>query len=317
MVTMNLSPATAVAQPGAALTVRDPWAMVPSLGNLDAYISATNRIPLLTQEEEVRLGRRLRDSGDLQAAGQLVLSHLRLVVSISRQYLGYGLPQGDLIQEGNVGLMKAVKRFDPEQGVRLVSYAMHWIKAEIHEYILKNWRMVKVATTKAQRKLFFNLRSMKQSLKSDAADGETHRGTLTLGEVDSVAKKLNVKREEVLEMETRLSGGDVALEPQNDDGEESYAPIAYLADSHSEPTQVLEAQHRDWLAGDGIAQALEVLDARSRRIVEERWLKVNDDNSGGKTLHELAEEYGVSAERIRQIEAAAMKKMRKALAEAA
>jgi len=306
---MNMNPTT-------ALTVRDPWAMVPSLGNLDAYISAANRLPLLTQEEEVSLARRLRASGDLDAAGQLVLSHLRLVVSISRQYLGYGLPHGDLIQEGNVGLMKAVKRFDPEQGVRLVSYAMHWIKAEIHEYILKNWRMVKVATTKAQRKLFFNLRSMKQSLKDDAADVDTHRSTLTQGEVDTVARTLNVKREEVLEMETRLSGGDVALEPQTDDGEESYAPIAYLADDSHEPTRVLEARNRDWLAGDGIANALNALDDRSRRIVEERWLKVNDDSSGGMTLHELAAEYGISAERVRQIEVAAMKKMRKALAEA-
>lgn len=301
-----------------AVTLRDPWAMVPSLGNLDAYISAVNRIPLLTQEEEVSFARRLRDQADLDSAGKLVLSHLRLVVSISRQYLGYGLPQGDLIQEGNVGLMKAVKRFDPDQGVRLVSYAMHWIKAEIHEYILRNWRMVKVATTKAQRKLFFNLRSMKQSLKDGAADIDTHRSTLTQGEVDTIATRLNVKREEVLEMETRLTGGDVALEPQNDDnGEESYAPIAYLADEASEPTRVLEARGRDWLAGDGISLALEALDDRSRRIVEERWLKVNDDSSGGMTLHELAAEYGVSAERIRQIEVAAMKKMRKALAEAA
>lgn len=299
-----------------ALAVRDPWAMVPSLGNLDAYISAVNRLPLLTQEEEVSLARRLRAGGDLQAAGQLVLSHLRLVVSISRQYLGYGLPHGDLIQEGNVGLMKAVKRFDPEQGVRLVSYAMHWIKAEIHEYILKNWRMVKVATTKAQRKLFFNLRSMKQSLKDEAGDLDTHRSTLTAGEVDTVARTLNVKPEEVLEMETRLSGGDVALEPQSgDDGEESYAPIAYLADEAHEPTRVLEARKRDWLAGDGITRALDALDARSRRIVEERWLKVNDDSSGGMTLHELAADYGVSAERIRQIEVAAMKKMRAALAD--
>jgi RNA polymerase sigma-32 factor len=303
---MNMNPTT-------ALTVRDPWAMVPSLGNLDAYISAANRLPLLTQEEEVSLARRLRASGDLDAAGQLVLSHLRLVVSISRQYLGYGLPHGDLIQEGNVGLMKAVKRFDPEQGVRLVSYAMHWIKAEIHEYILKNWRMVKVATTKAQRKLFFNLRSMKQHLKDDATDADTHRTTLTQAEVDSMAARLNVKREDVLEMETRLSGGDVALEPSNDDGEESYAPIAYLADDSHEPTRVIEARNRDWLAGDGIRVALESLDARSRRIVEERWLKVNDDSSGGMTLHDLATEYGVSAERIRQIEVAAMKKMRKAL----
>ena len=306
---MNMTPTT-------ALAVRDPWALVPSLGNLDAYISAVNRLPLLSQEEEVSLARRLQAGADLQAAGQLVLSHLRLVVSISRQYLGYGLPQGDLIQEGNVGLMKAVKRFDPEQGVRLVSYAMHWIKAEIHEYILKNWRMVKVATTKAQRKLFFNLRSMKQSLKGEAEDHDTHRATLTQGEVDAVARTLNVKREEVLEMETRLSGGDVALEPQNgDDGEESYAPIAYLADESQEPTRVLEARGRDWLAGDGIARALDALDARSRRIVEERWLKVNDDSSGGMTLHDLASEYGVSAERIRQIEVAAMKKMRKALGE--
>jgi len=291
--------------------------MVPSLGNLDAYISAANRLPMLTHEQEVSLARKLRNEGDLAAAGQLVLSHLRLVVSISRQYLGYGLPHGDLIQEGNVGLMKAVKRFDPDQGVRLVSYAMHWIKAEIHEYVLKNWRMVKVATTKAQRKLFFNLRSMKQSLKDDALDLDTHRSTLTQGEVDTVASRLNVKREEVLEMETRLSGGDVALEPQADDGEESYAPIAYLADESSEPSRVLEAQRRDWLALDGIAHALEALDARSRRIVEERWLKVNDNGSGGMTLHELAAEYGVSAERIRQIEVAAMKKMRKALGDAA
>jgi RNA polymerase sigma-32 factor len=299
----------------AALTVRDPWALVPSLGNLDAYISAANRVPLLTHEEEVAFATRLRATGDLDAAGKLVLSHLRLVVSISRKYLGYGLPHGDLIQEGNIGLMKAVKRFDPDQGVRLVSYAMHWIKAEIHEYILKNWRMVKVATTKAQRKLFFNLRSMKQSLKDDADAVDTHRNTLTQGEVETLAKTLNVKREEVLEMETRLSGGDVALEPLNDDSEESFAPIAYLADEASEPTRVLEARNRDWLAGDGIAMALDALDARSRRIVEERWLKVNDDSSGGMTLHELADEYGVSAERIRQIEVAAMKKMRKALAE--
>jgi RNA polymerase sigma-32 factor len=298
-----------------ALAVRDPWAMVPSVGNLDAYISASNRIPLLTHEEEIAYATRLRANGDLEAAGKLVLSHLRLVVSISRKYLGYGLPHGDLIQEGNIGLMKAVKRFDPDQGVRLVSYAMHWIKAEIHEYILKNWRMVKVATTKAQRKLFFNLRSMKQSLKDDVDNVDTHRSTLTQGEVDTLARTLNVKREEVLEMETRLSGGDVALEPQTDDSEESFAPIAYLADEASEPTRVLEARKRDWLASDGIALALATLDERSKRIVEERWLKVNDDSSGGMTLHDLADEYGVSAERIRQIEVAAMKKMRKALAE--
>jgi len=299
------------------VTLRDPWSMVPSLGNLEAYVSAVHGLPLLSQAEETSLARRLRDNGDLQAAGQLVLSHLRLVVSVSRQYLGYGLPQGDLIQEGNVGLMKAVKRFDPEQGVRLVSYALHWIKAEIHEYILKNWRMVRVATTKAQRKLFFNLRSMKQGLKSEAGDADTHRSTLTPGEVATMAARLGVKPDEVVEMEMRLSGGDVALEAQDDDGEEAYAPIAYLADDRHEPTQALEARHRDWLAGDGISTALDVLDARSRRIVEERWLKVNDDTSGGMTLHELAAEYGVSAERIRQIEVAAMKKMKKALEGAA
>ena len=296
-----------------ALSVRDPWSLVPPVGNLDAYISAVNRIPLLTPQEEKSFAQSLQNHGDVEAAGRLVLSHLRLVVSVSRQYMGYGLPQGDLIQEGNIGLMKAVKRFDPQQGVRLVSYALHWIKAEIHEYILRNWRMVKVATTKAQRKLFFNLRSMKQRLKSDAADANTHRSTFSPAEVDLVARQLNVKPEEVLEMEMRMSGGDVALEPQNDDGEENYAPIAYLADDTHEPTRAIEARQRDWLAGDGITQALQVLDARSRRIVEERWLKVNDDASGGLTLHDLAAEYGVSAERIRQIEVAALKKMRKAL----
>lgn len=295
------------------LALRDPWALVPPVGNLDAYITAVNRIPLLTPDEEHRFARQLKEHGDLEAAGRLVLSHLRLVVSVSRQYLGYGLPHGDLIQEGNVGLMKAVKRFDPSQGVRLVSYALHWIKAEIHEYILRNWRMVKVATTKSQRKLFFNLRSMKQSLKGQAGEADTHRNTLTPAEVDVVARELNVKPAEVVEMETRLSGGDVALEPQSDDGEESFAPIAYLADESQEPTRVLEARGRDELSGDGIARALDQLDARSRRIVEERWLKVNDDASGGMTLHELAAEYGVSAERIRQIEVAAMKKMRKVL----
>jgi RNA polymerase sigma-32 factor len=311
--TMTTSPAT-------ALAVRDPWTLVPPVGNLDAYITAVNRLPLLSAQEEVDFARRLREHGDLEAAGRLVLSHLRLVVSLSRQYLGYGLPHGDLIQEGNVGLMKAVRRFDPAQGVRLVSYAMHWIKAEIHEYILKNWRLVKVATTKAQRKLFFNLRSMKASMKGEAADADTHRNSLTPEQVAQVAQALNVKPDEVLEMETRLAGGDIALEPQTDDSDDaaSFAPIAYLADESHEPTRVLEAKRRDALAGDGIARALEVLDPRSRRIVEERWLKVNDDTSGGMTLHELAAEYGVSAERIRQIEAAAMKKMRKALqAEAA
>ena len=299
-----------------ALAATNPWSLVPPLGNLDAYISAVNRMPMLTLEQEQEYARKLRNDNDVEAAGKLVLSHLRLVVSVARQYLGYGLPHGDLIQEGNVGLMKAVKRFDPDQGVRLVSYAMHWIKAEIHEYILKNWRMVKVATTKAQRKLFFNLRSMKQGFKSDAADNDTHRNTLSEHEIDLVADKLNVKREEVMEMETRMSGGDVLLDPApSDDGEQAYGPIAYLADAAHEPTAMLESRQRDALATDGISSALGELDDRSRRIVEERWLKVNDDGSGGMTLHELAAVYGVSAERIRQIEVAAMKKMKKVLAE--
>jgi RNA polymerase sigma-32 factor len=303
-----------IAAPGSALAVASPWAVVPSLGNLDAYISAVNRLPMLTVEEEQDYARKLKDHNDLDAAGKLVLSHLRLVVAVSRKYLGYGLPHGDLIQEGNIGLMKAVKRFDPDQGVRLVSYALHWIRAEIHEYILKNWRMVKVATTKAQRKLFFNLRSMKQGFKDDE-DAQTHRETLTDAQIEVMARELNVKREEVIEMETRMSGGDVLLDPTpGDDGEEAFGPIAYLSDASLEPTAVLESQQRDVMATDGIAAALEELDPRSRRIVEERWLKVNDDGSGGMTLHELAAEYGVSAERIRQIESAAMKKMRKALA---
>ena len=299
-----------------ALAPANPWALVPPLGNLDAYISAANRLPLLTLEEEQSAARSLRENNDLDAAGRLIMSHLRLVVSISRQYLGYGLPHGDLIQEGNVGLMKAVKRFDPDQGVRLVSYAMHWIKAEIHEYILKNWRMVKVATTKAQRKLFFNLRSMKQGFKADAQATDTHRNTLSEDEIDQMAARLNVKREEVMEMETRMSGGDVLLDPApSDDGEQAFGPIAYLADAAHEPTAMIESRQRDALASDGIAMALVGLDDRSRRIVEERWLKVNDDGSGGMTLHELAAEYGVSAERIPQIEVAAMKKMKKSLAE--
>ena len=330
-------PSGAGAIGGNALAVANPWAVVPSLGNLDAYISAANRLPMLTLEQEQEFSRKFKADNDLDAAGKLVLSHLRLVVSITRQYLGYGLPHGDLIQEGNVGLMKAVKRFDPDQGVRLVSYAMHWIKAEIHEYILKNWRMVKVATTKAHRKLFFNLRSMKQRYKADDAafdsnpdavtgsDGlsttanshiGTHRETLSEGQIDAMARTLKVKREEVIEMEMRLSGGDVLLDPTpNEDGDEAFGPITYLTDTAHEPTALIESHQRDVLASDGIATALEALDARSRRIVEERWLKVNDDSSGGMTLHELAAEYGVSAERIRQIESAAMKKMKKTLAE--
>ena len=274
-----------------------------SVGNIDAYISTVNRLPMLSAEEEASLARKLRDEGDLASAQKLVMSHLRLVVSIARGYLGYGLPHADLIQEGNIGLMKAVKRFDPEQGVRLVSYAMHWIKAEIHEYILRNWRMVKLATTKAQRKLFFNLRSHKTGLD-----------TMTPEQVDDLAASLNVKREEVIEMETRLSGRDIALDAPNDDDDDAkFAPIAYLSAEHSEPLKMLEAKHYDRLQSEGLEQALAKLDARSRRIVEARWL-ANDDGSGA-TLHELAEEFGVSAERIRQIEAAAMKKMKTALAE--
>jgi RNA polymerase sigma-32 factor len=303
---------------GNALTLSNPWSRVPALGHLQAYISAVNRMPMLTLEEEQQAAHKLRQDNDVEAAGRLVLSHLRLVVSVARQYLGYGLPHGDLIQEGNVGLMKAVKRFDPDQGVRLVSYALHWIKAEIHEYILKNWRMVKVATTKAQRKLFFNLRSMKQRFRSEAASAnlDTHRDSLNEAQIDAMAAELNVKREEVIEMEARLSGGDVMLDPgPSNDGDEAFGPMAYLTDSAHEPTAILEAHHRDVLASDGIARALDTLDARSRHIVEERWLKVNDDNSGGMTLHDLAAVYSVSAERIRQIEVAALKKMKKALVE--
>ncbi|GGI19946.1 MAG: RNA polymerase sigma factor RpoH [Oxalicibacterium faecigallinarum] len=272
-----------------------------ALGNIDAYISAVNRLPMLTQEEEISLARRLRDENDLGAAQKLVMSHLRLVVSIARGYLGYGLPHADLIQEGNIGLMKAVKRFDPDQGVRLVSYSMHWIKAEMHEYILKNWRLVKVATTKAQRKLFFNLRSHKTGLDS-----------MTPDQVNELAKTLNVKREEVIEMETRLSGRDIALEAPTDDEDDKFAPIAYLSSDAQEPTRVLESQDYDRLQTEGLSTALEKLDPRSRRIVEARWL-ANDDGSGA-TLHELADEFGVSAERIRQIEAVALKKMKGSLA---
>ena len=301
------------ALPSAAVAT-NPWALVPPLGNINAYISAVNALPMLTLEEEQAAARRLRDEDDLASASQLVMSHLRLVVSISRQYLGYGLPHADLIQEGNIGLMKAVKRFDPDQGVRLVSYAMHWIKAEIHEYILKNWRMVKVATTKAQRKLFFNLRSRKQGFRADALDGDTHRDTLSDSEVQTMARELQVKPQEVRDMEMRLGGGDVVLDPgPSDDGQDAWGPIAYLADAQHEPTAVIESAQRDALATDGVSQALAALDERSRRIVTERWLKVNDDGSGGMTLHELAAELGVSAERVRQIEVAAMKKMRQTL----
>ena len=272
---------------------------VPSAtGSLESYVQTVNRFPLLTQEQETEYGRRLRDSGDIEAARHLVLSHLRLVVSIARGYVGYGLPQADLIQEGNIGLMKAVKRFDPERGVRLVSFAMHWIRAEIHEFVLRNWRLVKIATTKAQRKLFFNLRSMKQK-----------HGTLDTAQVQAIARELGVKPEEVVEMETRLGGQDMALEPAGDDEHEQFAPIAYLAAEHAEPAALLEAEQTARLRGAGLETALTRLDARSRRIIEARWLREKDS----ATLHDLAAEFKVSAERIRQIEAKALEKMRKAL----
>jgi len=270
-------------------------------GSIEAYIQAANRVPMLADGEEFILARRFRDEDDLDAARRLVLSHLRLVVAVARGYLGYGLPHADLIQEGNIGLMKAVKRFDPDRGVRLVSFAMHWIKAEIHEYVLKNWRFVKIATTKAQRKLFFNLRSMKQSF-----------ATLGPDEVAEVAKKLGVKPEEVMEMETRMTGGDIALEPTVDDEEDHFAPIAYLAaESSIEPSAQLERKQYDRLQDEGLRDALAKLDDRSRVIVQRRWLV--DDGEEAATLHELAAEYGVSAERIRQIEVKAMQKMKGAL----
>jgi len=302
-VTKSRSNATAVSSlipvPSSALVLHPG-----NVGSIDAYIQAVNRVPLLTAEEEVRLARDFRERNDLDAAGRLVMSHLRLVVAVARNYLGYGLAHADLIQEGNIGLMKAVKRFDPERGVRLVSFALHWIKAEIHEYILRNWRLVKVATTKAQRKLFFNLRSMKQGL-----------GTMSPAQIEGVARELNVKPEEVAEMETRLAGGDVALESRVEDGEEDYAPIAYLADEASEPTEVLQRRQHDLLQSEGVREAIEQLDPRSRRIVEARWLNEDADGRvGTATLHDLAKEFGVSAERIRQIEAKALQKMRVALA---
>lgn len=272
------------------------------LGNIDQYITAVNAFPMLSHEEEISLARRLKEQQDLTAAHALVMSHLRLVVSIARKYMGYGLPHADLIQEGNIGLMKAVKRFDVDQGVRLVSYAVHWIRAEIHEYVLKNWRLVKITTTKAHRKLFFNLRSHKK-------DGVA---SMSPEQVDELAQKLNVKAAEVIEMETRLSGRDVALDSPTDDEDDYFSPSAYLSSENSEPTHILAAQENDRLQTEGLSTALASLDDRSRRIVEARWL-ASDDGSG-MTLHELADEFGVSAERIRQIEASAMKKMKAALA---
>jgi RNA polymerase sigma-32 factor len=268
---------------------------VPSLvGSLETYVATVNRFPLLTAEEELRLARKLRDENDIEAARALVVSHLRVVVAIARGYLGYGLPHADLIQEGNIGLMKAVKRFDPERNVRLVSFAIHWIKAEIHEFVLKNWRLVKIATTKSQRKLFFNLRSMKKGL-----------GPLSQDAIEDMAKQLRVKPAEVREMEMRISGQDVALEA-NDDDEDSYAPIAYLTDSDNEPSKLLESDQTERVGAQGLKTALASLDQRSRRIIEARWLREKNP----ATLHDLAAEFKVSAERIRQVEVKAMQKMK-------
>jgi len=267
-----------------------------SLGSLDHYIQAVNRFPLLTAQQEQEFGQRWKTDNDVDAARQLVLSHLRLVVAVSRNYLGYGLPQADLIQEGNIGLMKAVRRFDPDRGVRLVSFALHWIKAEIHEYILRNWRLVKVATTKAQRKLFFNLRSMKQGSAALSPQGAR-----------DIATTLGVKPEEVVEMETRLSGQDLALEPQaNDEGETPVGPIAYLTDADAEPSKIVEEAETSRHRSEGLRTALSKLDARSRDIIEARWLREDDP----ATLQDLADQYGVSAERIRQIESKALKTIR-------
>ena len=276
-----------------SLAITNPGA----LGTIDAYISTVNRLPMLSADQEADLGRRLRDDNDLDAARDLILSHLRLVVSIARQYLGYGLAHADLIQEGNIGLMKAVRRFDPDRGVRLVSFAVHWIRAEIHEYVVRNWRLVKIATTKAQRKLFFNLRRMRPDGHSLAPD-----------QVADIARELDVRPEDVAEMEVRLSGGDCALDAPADD-EDRYAPSDWLADEAQEPAQVLARRGMDALQGEGLENALSSLDARSQHIVRARWLA--DD--GGATLHELAAEYGISAERVRQIESAALKKLRIAL----
>ena len=276
---------------------------IPAAGSLENYIQTVNSFPILTQEEETKFGRSLRDTGDLEAARELVVSHLRVVVAIARGYMGYGLQQADLIQEGNIGLMKAVKRFDPERGVRLVSFAVHWIRAEIHEFILRNWRIVKVATTKAQRKLFFNLRSLKQGL-----------GTMGSADVKAIAGQLRMKPAEVIEMETRLSGQDVALEPLGeDDDDHAYAPIAYLAAEDAEPGVLVEQEQTAKRRSAGLDHALTELDPRSRRIIEARWL----NDTASKTLHELADEFGVSAERIRQIEAKALSKMKDAMAASA
>jgi RNA polymerase sigma-32 factor len=271
------------------------------VGSLEAYVERVSRIPVLTREEELDLARRLQHAGDLDAARQLVLSHLRFVVHIARGYGGYGLPMGDLIQEGNVGLMKAVKRFDPEVGVRLVSFAVHWIRAEIHEYVLRNWRLVKIATTKAQRKLFFNLRRFKKNL-----------GWLTDSETRAIAQDLGVTAREVTDMEQRLSSRDLSFDPAPDADEEdgAYSPSAYLPHPEADPSVAVEREQWDEDTADRLADALETLDDRSRHILRSRWM--TDEKA---TLHELADQYGVSAERIRQIEANAIKKLRGLVAE--
>ncbi|WP_043114896.1 RNA polymerase sigma factor RpoH [Solimonas soli] len=281
------------------LALRQPMAMMPlSMGSLDAYIAHVNQAPVLDAAAEKKLAEKLRDDSDIGAAQQLVMSNLRHVVHIARGYLGYGLPLGDLIQEGNIGLMKAVKRFDPDVGVRLISFAVHWIKAEIHEFILKNWRIVKIATTKAQRKLFFNLRSSKKSL-----------GWLSAQEAEAIARDLKVKPEEVFQMEARLSGNDMSFNATPAEGEEtSYMPEDWLASEQDDIGAIEEAEWQDERE-TRMTRALTTLDPRSRDILQRRWL-----TEGEKTgLQELADEYGVSAERIRQIEAAAMKKLRKVI----
>jgi len=267
-----------------------------SVGSLENYITSVKSLPVLTHEEELDLATRFQRDNDLAAARTLVMSHLRVVVSVARGYAGYGLPQADLIQEGNIGLMKAVKRYDPSRGVRLVSFALHWIRAEMHEYILRNWRMVKIATTKAQRKLFFNLRSLKQGLDS-----------LKPQEIERIALELNVSKSDVVEMEARFNGREMALEADVDDEDDKFSPIAYLAaDTENEPSNTLEKMQRERLETTGLSHALASLDERSRRIIEARWLQENEDSA---TLHDLAAEFDVSAERIRQIEKKALSKM--------
>ncbi|MEQ1588888.1 MAG: RNA polymerase sigma factor RpoH [Gallionella sp.] len=273
--------------------------LIVSAGSLESYIQSVNRFPILSQEEEHDLATRFHVQNDLDAARQLVLSHLRVVVSVARGYAGYGLPQADLIQEGNIGLMKAVKRYDANRGVRLVSFALHWIRAEIHEFVVRNWRLVKIATTKSQRKLFFNLRSLKQDL-----------APLNPEQVKEIAQQLNVSEHDVVEMEGRFSNHEVALEPSGNDDEENYAPIHYLADNADyEPSAILESTEHERLQTSGLQSALSSLDERSRRIVESRWLREDDS----ATLHELAAEFNVSAERIRQIEQKALSKMHASL----